>query len=312
MIKTYNELLHHRLRINHLFHFLNAAFTCKQIRKKIAPYLNQKDIIINFNYDYYFLRYCFPNNKIITFLNDNSWSSPIRFAEKSYKQVLKKTLESSSAVFSVSKNILNQVFVKKRKVLFHPWAQGPYQQPKKSIRDTILYFGFLNRRLDLKVLKSLAIKNQQQKKGFKIVLVGPLEQNQKELLELKKYKTVIIKKPKKAASEVNWDNVLCGLIPYRSGVPENDAIELPNKAMKFFVRGIPLLISGMPNFLRKPFIYRIESRTGEFFFDVFDKIKKEFTRNQSLIKKFVQENSQAQRFKTLLHEVRDLSPESDS
>lgn len=257
------------------------------------------------------MRDCFPGNIIITFLNDDSWSSPLRFLEKSYRNVLQKTAKNSSAIFSVSNSILKKINCKKRKIPFLPWADQQYRKPKKTTRNTILYFGFLNRRLDLFILKNLAKEIYQQKRKNKILLVGPLEQNIKEILLLKKFRSILIKKSAKKPSEINWDKVLCGLIPYRPGIPENDAIELPNKAMKFLVRGIPLLISGMPNFLRKPFIYRIRSKSKGISLNILDQIKKEFMRNQPLIQRFVKENSQAQRLKTLFYEINGLLSKSD-
>lgn len=258
------------------------------------------------------MRDCFPKNIIITFLNDNSWSSSLRFAEKSYRRALQKTINNSSVILCISKYILNQINEKKRKRLFWPWAQEQYQKPKKKVRNTILYFGFLNRRLDLCVIKKLAEEIHQQKRKNKILLVGPFEQNIKDILILKKFKSILIKKTVKNPSKIKWDKVLCGLIPYKGRIPENDAIELPNKAMKFFVRGIPLLISGMPNFLQKPFVYRIPFKSEESFLDILDQIKDEFMRNQPLIQRFVQENSQAQRLKTLFGEIKILLAENNN
>ena len=63
--------------------------------------------------------------------------------------------------------------------------------------------------------------------------------------------------PATDVDDLSLDNVFAAIIPYRSGVAENDAIVVPNKALQLFARGIPLAITGMPGFIRLPFVFRL-------------------------------------------------------
>ena len=57
----YRQLIHHKLRFFPFIHKLNAAFEKKEI-KTLSDKLDIKscDVIVNFNYEYYFLRELFP------------------------------------------------------------------------------------------------------------------------------------------------------------------------------------------------------------------------------------------------------------
>ena len=107
---SYKQLLHHKLRFNTILRDFNAKFEKKQIRASGTIFdLTEDDVIINFNYDYYFLKELFPRNRLITLINDNFWSSGI-FGMKSYlKSVLKKTVISSDVVLTVSEPIFHEI-----------------------------------------------------------------------------------------------------------------------------------------------------------------------------------------------------------
>ena len=117
----YRQLIHHKLRLIPLLHSLNAGFEKAQINMlRKDNQFNIKDIIINFNYEYFFLRSLFPENKIITIINDDFWSSALFQYEKPLRWALKKTCLSSDAVLTVSKPLSEQLSEFCRPHLFYP------------------------------------------------------------------------------------------------------------------------------------------------------------------------------------------------
>ena len=83
------QLIHQKLRIFKFLRFLNKKFELIEIKRKLINSKTTKsDIIVNFNYDYYFLKKLFPENKIITIINDEHWASALFSYERPLKEVL--------------------------------------------------------------------------------------------------------------------------------------------------------------------------------------------------------------------------------
>jgi hypothetical protein len=53
------------------------------------------------------------------------------------------------------------------------------------------------------------------------------------------------------------EEVIAAILPYRD-TPAVNAVTLANKSMQLLARGLPLMVSGMPNFLDLPFVVRME------------------------------------------------------
>ncbi|WP_248791296.1 hypothetical protein, partial [Escherichia coli] len=66
------EGLHHQLRLLPWLHRLNARVARRDLRKRMAT-LDQAspELIINFNYDAFWLRSLFPNQPTLTIINDD-------------------------------------------------------------------------------------------------------------------------------------------------------------------------------------------------------------------------------------------------
>ena len=88
-LRNTKQLIHHKLRINFILGKLNEIFEIISIKQSSIE-MTGAEVIINFNYDYYFLRKIFPGLKIITILNDDSWSKSILGSTSFYKFILKK------------------------------------------------------------------------------------------------------------------------------------------------------------------------------------------------------------------------------
>ena len=100
------ELLYHQLRLVPWLHHFNAYFARRDLRKTIScagiPRLTQKDLIINFNYDAFWLRSLFPDRPIITIINDD-FEALSRFPFHHHLTwALKRTCAMSNRVLTVS------------------------------------------------------------------------------------------------------------------------------------------------------------------------------------------------------------------
>ena len=84
----------------------------------------------------------------------------------------------------------------------------------------------------------------------------------------------------------------------------HSACEIPNKTFHFLSRGIPILASGMPNLIEKPFIHKMEDARS---FELgLENCIQNFNGWQPIIKDFVRENSGDARLE-LLGITRELS-----
>ena len=160
------ELLHHQLRPFEFMVKINAMVTKFFIKKALK---NEKiDLIINFNYDYYFLKEMFSDLKIVTIINDDFVAQARPWMPKSIKQQLKQTCENSDLVFAVSYPLQEQlVEFNKNTKLFFPWTFKKYEKPTNNKnRNVVLYWGYIDHRIDWKKIKYLL------EKGIKLRFIG--------------------------------------------------------------------------------------------------------------------------------------------
>jgi hypothetical protein len=290
--RRHRQLLHHKLRLLPLLHYINAFFEKKQIRKQLSSMaIRQDDVIVNFNYDYFFLRDLFPSSPLITLINDDHWCRAIAGYEKPLKWGLQRTCQISDAVLTVSTRLASTLSDYCEPKLFLPWADVQYSNTHKADkeRNVLLYWGFIGERIDVDyVLTLLALVNQF-KKGIRLVFVGPVQQGSGVYSELQG-KNNIEFLPSSSLSEMNLENVLAGFIPYKANHAENDAIMLPNKALQLLARGIPLAITGMPDFIKEPFVYRL-AQGDRSDLNTLDLMVREFHSVQKHIKAYVENNS---------------------
>ncbi|MFM7806907.1 MAG: hypothetical protein ACKPEA_03120, partial [Planctomycetota bacterium] len=92
------------------------------------------------------------------------------------------------------------------------------------------------------------------------------------------------------------DRLLGAILPYVDSESVR-SVTLANKSMQLLARGLPLLISSMPEFIRQPFILRLDG--DEPMSAVLDRCRDGFTDWQPRIEAFVRENSPESRLKQL-------------
>ena len=96
---------------------------------------------------------------------------------------------------------------------------------------------------------------------------------------------------------------LVPIIPYRdTNNPDIEPIFLPNKGLQLLARGLPLVITGMPNFIVAPFVFRLGQSLQEDLI-ILANVKKNFENLQKPIKRFVDQNSSRNRLDQILEWV---------
>ncbi len=297
-VMQYKELVHHKLRLTARLQLLNASTTTRSIRASLDEHeVCKEDVIINFNYEYFFLRRLFPSNIIVTLINDDFTSTAILGYQKPLLWALRKTLAMSDAVFAVSVPLQRLLSRYKETALFLPWADQEYVKPEtRKNRDTILFWGYVNGRLDFELVEQLLIQASSKDPHMRIQFVGPLDAKAKRVMS--RLQTFRNCEYLGAATlrQLDVDRMIGGIMPYRTNLPEIDVCTLPNKALQLLARGLPLLISGMPNFIQRPFVIPLVRDDP---YSSVEETRNRFDSVQCSIEEFVSANTAAARLKQL-------------
>ena len=251
-LRKTRQLIHHKLRVFLLLGSLNAYYEKYQIKK--INY-STDDIIINFNYDYYFLRDIFPENHIITIINDDHISSALLGYEKPIKKVLQKTCISSDDVLTVSYPLHDSLSLFCKPKIFFPWSDKKYIKPSyNKTRNIFLYWGYINNRIDWEFIKKIIVLCNKEIIDIQFLFVGPLQISKKIYSEISKSRYTKFL-PESKLDDLPLDQIICGFIPYKN-YPDITQITLPNKSLQLLCRGLPLVITGMPYFIRRNFVIK--------------------------------------------------------
>lgn len=299
-LHRYRQLIHHKLRVHSLLHRLNRAYERRQIGAFSSMLdIRPDDVIVNFNYDYYFLRDLFPGQKIVTIINDDFWSQAIAGYEAPLKWALERTCETSDRVLTVSPSLADQLQSYCNPELFYPWADQAYDAPTKlGQRKQLLFWGYIGDRIDYERVISLADFFAAHALDFELVFVGPQREGWRPLKALARHPVVTLRDAI-PLNALPLESVLAAFIPYRGGVKSFDAIVLPNKALQMLARGLPLIITGMPDFLDAPFVFRLHSSNSGVE-RLLEEVQASFDSLQPLIAEFVEANSARNRLTQFL------------
>lgn len=294
-----SEILHHRLRVFRLLHkinFLGVSWSVGNLKKKNL--LPSDAIIINFNYEYYFLRKIFPSNKLITIINDEFVSKALPGSQSVLAWAQKETCKKSDAVLTVSTPLAQSLSTYCMPRLFLPWADSKYQPPvKNSNRYILLFWGYINARLDFELIKIWAEQLLKDDYNEQFLFVGPISSNvKKQVQELDTYSNINFLPPS-ALNELPMENILAAIIPYRYGDRQIEVITISNKALQLLAHGIPLIISGMPNFIKETFVFGSERDICS----LVAEIKDNFNRLQGEIADFVEKNTSEKRLEQFMN-----------
>jgi hypothetical protein len=258
-----NKLIHAQVRVVPLLHEANRRFVVRQLSDcRHAGLFGTNPRIINFNHDYYFLRDVFPNDPIITIINDDFEAQSRLPFRRHITWALERTCRSSDRVLALSEGLRRRLapWCEDTRV-FLPWAVAPYvgRGGALSARDALLFWGSIDQAIDLGVLGRLARDLARSRPGWKVILAGPLAKRfRTPLADLADSIGNIEVLPPAPLSELPIHRVLAAVIPYRRH-PVQDAIAIANKTFQLVARGLPLMISGMPDFLPLPFVVRLDA-----------------------------------------------------
>ena len=289
------ELIHHQLRVVSLLRAVNAFFEKSIIRKVLLGEKIDDVTIVNFNYDYYFLRDLFPKNKIITIINDDFVAQAKLFNGVHVLQTLGKTCSMSDAVLVVSYPLAEQVQSWCTPNLFFPWSDVEYRAPtREAIREHVLIWAHINDSMDFELLK----ETSRRRPNLIFHIVGPVRKNALPGVNLlKNYSDSFVFRDSTSLNELPLETYFCSIIPYLKGIKFIEAVTMSNKTLQLLARGIPILTHGMPNFYKHQSI--VNTNSIDEFVEALDFFKRNFYSLQGVIDSLVSENQANQRFEQL-------------
>ncbi len=302
---SHRELMHHKLRIGPLARAANAAFTEASLNRQLADLrCTERDIVINFNYEYYFLRRIFPHNPIITVINDDFISSAPRIAQPSLRMAQRMTCGMSDLVLTPSVALQEDLSTYCSAELFLPWADVGYQSPQAGMRRNGLFFwGYISRRIDFAWLERFATSLRAKSPAVTLDFFGPVVGDVARQRLFRDHPNVRLHGSARL-SEIPLGEMMGSIIPYVRGVHDVDVVVMPNKAMQILARGLPLAITGMPRFERAPFVRRLDEGDP---LESLRELQQEFDRLQTPIRNYVEMNGSQARLQQFMAIVERVS-----
>ena len=298
----FRELLHHKLRLNKVLYKLNSWFVIREIKLSLLEIDSFNScVVVNFCYEYGFLRDIFKTNTIITVINDDFWSRAIFKYDAPLKNALQKTCAISNKVLCVSLLLKKELDKYSNSVvIFYPWAKHHYSPPHGEVkkRNILLFFGYINDKLDYNFISNCALQLEIKLPNIRLVFVGPIQVS---INSVNKYSNIEFKEAC-TLDELPINQCLSCFIPYRINVPNIDAISLPNKASQLLPMGMPLMITGMPYFINEDFVFRVDEKN---IVDIIKSIKSNFNNIQESIQKYVGNNLEEKRLAQFIEIIKN-------
>jgi hypothetical protein len=293
------NLLHHQVRILPALHHLNAVRVRSDLRgASAAAGLLKPMQIINFAHDYWFLRDVFPGSRITTIIHDD-FESQSRLPFRAHiTWSLRRTCMASDVVFAVSEPLRRRLSSWCDAKLFLPWALDPYRAPRAapSVRRRLLFWGHVDTAIDPDVVRRLSSALARRGPEWGILVVGPTASKRRAQVTapLAKLPNVEIL-DRTSLDRLPLEDVIAAILPYRD-TPAVNAVTLANKSMQLLARGLPLMVSGMPNFLDLPFVVRMDGEAAD---SAIDRCIEGFEGWQGSIRAFLEANGPDDRLRQL-------------
>ena len=298
LVKT-AYLIHHQLRLNWFLRNLNAIYE-KLMIKYFGQKVDENVVVINFNYDYTFVRSLFPKNKIITIINDD-FVLQARFNNGNHViESQKITCAASDVVLAVSCSLVSSLCSYKATNLFLPWSIESYKKPKKrsSSQKSILIWGYIDSRIDDFFLKEIIAMHP----TYDFLIVGPICKNFLPLIKKIQCQSVNLKiLGVRKLSELPLETIVCSLVPYKLDSPFGDTVTMLNKGFQLLAEGLPLIIRGMPNFIKSECIFDVLDNNS--FSRSLNYIDNNFNLLQTAVSRLVEQNSAEKRYQEFMNYV---------
>jgi hypothetical protein len=296
------QLIHHQLRFINIFSVSNEIlekYSIKNSLKKYKP--TDEDIVINFNYDYYFLREIFPKNKIITVINDDFVAQAKFFQGAHVRRALLRTCSKSDSTLVVSYPLAKQVAEVCRPHLFLPWSDVKYKRIERSGNyKSVLLWAHIDSRIEFSLIEEAARRLP----DFDFFIVGPVsKKSEGDVNIIRKNMANIHILPPHKLDDLDLSKFSVSIIPYKQGIKSIEAVTMANKSLQIMARGLPLVTYGMPYFYEHLAIRKAKTSFEfvegiRFFYENFFKI-------QDDIEKLINKNGAEERYQQLMEIVRD-------
>lgn len=286
------ELVHHQLRILETFSTLNAGWVRRSLRRWA---IGSGDLVINFNYDAWYLRAVAPATQVVTILNDDFVNRSRPWARREAERNYRRTLEISDRVLTVSYPLLRQARASfPGAELFLPWARMPYRVPVPGgERLAVLYWGYINDRLDWPVIQRLLAA------GTRIHFAGPVERTTRAAMALGHPSAVYhgVRSLEELAPIIA--ECSCSILPYDLD-RGNREVTISNRAFDLLAVGLPLVYADYPELLEAPAGIFRRASTAEQYLAGIEECRRTFLALQPAIEKFVAEHTPERRYAQLM------------
>ena len=299
---SHPELIHHQLRIFPFIQQLNS----KLVQKHLTAILNtiDYDLIINFHYDYSFLK-SLTTKPIITFINDDFVAQGKFWMKKAIKNQLEQTCKNSDKVLTVSYPLEHQIKkINPNTDLFFPWAQKRYNKPSNTNRrNKVLYFGYINNRLDWKTIDYL-LENTTYEFEFAGPVHGKLAKEQSSILT-KKYSNIKFLGYCNL-EELDTSEYFCSILPYNPAIQSVQACTISNRAFNLLSLGLPLAYADLKYLIESKGNIICKNKTAQDYLNILKYFHDEFYNLQKHIQLFLQDHESKNRLDqihTIIQEV---------
>ena len=245
---SHAELIHHQLRYFPIIQKLNN-WVVKCYLKRISKF-NSFDYIVNFNYDYSFLKSIFPSLKVVTIINDD-FEEQAKFGMKyQIRNQVRATCSNSDFVLTVSYPLFNKIktYTNNVEILF-PWSTKKYHRPEVSTnkRNTVLYFGFIGR-LDWDLVVRLVKET-----NYNYRFIGPTTRTK----DAKMIEMLSDEKNFEYFGFCKWEDlkvndVFSSILPYDPQIESVQACTISNRAFNLLSLGIPLVYADLKYIIESP------------------------------------------------------------
>ncbi len=297
-LARHGHLLHHQFKFLSPARWLDKVFIKQKIRSLFAA-TNHDDVIVNFNYDYYFLSSIFPKNPIIHIVNDDFPAAATRLNRRSATRLQALTAADACHSLCVSYPLADKIRMWTSDCsLFFPWARHRYSRPKSGqARAEALYWGYINERLDFDAVTGLLDA------GTTINFFGHVSPSPRV--------SALLGHPNSVYHGIstleNIPEVLsrccCAVLPLDATNPVVSCITINNRSFELLSFGLPLLYTKLPGLIEAPehVIYRCETVAD--FVAAFANARENFNQVQDDIKTFLEEHYSEARYRQFIRVV---------
>lgn len=282
-----DKLVHLQLRFGGVINWINSKIEGRSIRRRLLGKINDDTVVINFNFDYYFLRDVFPRNKILTIINDDFVAQAKFFNGIHFLNSLKNTCLMSDEVFVVSYPLARQVSQWCEPRMLFPWADVEYIPPVVSTRrNFILLWANIDYRIDFDLINYILESHE----DYELHVFGNIQLADLSVLSVARSSERCKFFNPSGLDEIDLTKYFVSIIPYKLGVKDIMAVTVSNKTFQLLARGLPIVTYGMPEFLEDNAIQKscsyddfVEKLTYfyDHFYDVQPSIELLVARNQS-------------------------------